>query len=66
MHTCFAESCHYNLPAQAMHYKWLVLFTQTSAHKAGNEWYFADWHYMQIPVMVDVVASCSSASSVVT
>ena len=66
MQTCIARSYHHNLTAQAMHCKWLVLCIQTSAHMAGNQWYCVVWHYMQIPAMVDVMASCSSAPSVVT
>ena len=38
---------------------------KTSAHMTGNQWYHVAWHYMQIPAMVDVMASCSSAPWVV-
>ena len=45
--------------------KLLVLCIQTSAHMDGNQWYYAAWHYMPIPAMVDAMASCSSAPWVV-
>ena len=33
----------------------------TSAHIAGSQLYHVEWHYMQIPVIADVMINCSSA-----
>ena len=66
MCSCFAKSCHYNWPAWAMYCKWLVLCAPTSAHKAGNWWFYLALHCTWIIEMVNVEASCCSALLVVT